>query len=337
MFTEGLSAAGTIVAPTPNVITKTDLQRAVRTYELEYRVRGTVTLAGGPATAILNGGSILAAFLRLGTDENGTRWIDVDPLLAYIYHQMMTQQDTAKNRVRLTNPANGAYDLEESVFLPFAGVGTAVPSETLYLERDARKNFSAFVTQGPVSVAGTLVQTPGTAVLSNVSVSVTQRYDTDRSDGTILLPSMRQEEKQITGVSTEFPFKLESEKYLQGLIVQQWTTGAGEVADIINSLALRADGWDGIGPSLVGYEELQARAQLEFSGSVVERGNLPIWFRKGGRLSNVLNPNALANLRLLLNCQPSATVGAGTSIVRVCYLELERVPGLTAATVPYQI
>ena len=331
MFVEQKSQSAQIVAPPFNsAVTKTDLIRKVRTLLIQLRARGTVTLAGGPATAILNRGSLLAAFDRFGTDENGFQPITADPMLLQIMAQMMAPRDFDKGRVRLTNPANGAYDLEESVFLPFGSILAAVPTETCYMERNPQQQFSAFVQLGPASVVGRLVQTPGTALLSNVTVDVVQRYDLQRERKAIFLPQIRHlAEVQVNGASPNFVVKLESVNYLQGLVIQQTTTGAGEVDDIITSLALRADGRDFIGPQQIAYEELQAEAQMEFSGDCVPAGYLPIWFRSSGRLSNIVNANSLANFRVEANVAPSAAVGAGTSIIRVLALELVSVPGLT--------
>ncbi len=339
MYTEQITNAGQIVSPAAGGVTvKTDLVRAVRTLAVQFRVRATVTLAGGPATLITNGGSILAAFNKFGLDENGARFVEADPRLLQVYQQMMAPRDTDLGRVRATNLANGAYALEESVFLPFANVQVAVPTESCFLERDPRRAFSAFLERGPDSLAlGKIVQTPGTAVISAITVDVVQRYDLERVKRTVLVPVIRQVEIPVAATATEFTFKLESTRYLQGLVIQQDTSGAGEVTDIINSLALRSDGREFVGPGLVPFEDLQAQAQMEFNGDCVSRGYLPIWFRKGGRLSNILNPNALSNLRLVMSVQPSVTVNAGTSTIRVLMLELERVPGLTAEQVPYQI
>lgn len=337
MFAEIITPAGQIQNPGVGVKTKTDLVRAVRTFLIDLRLRLTLTLGGGPATAILNGGTPWAAFDRIGTDENGTNRIDVDPRLAILWTAMFSGQDTSVGRVRATNLANGAYDLEESVMLPFAGYPIAGPAESVFLERNVNNSFGAFVTKGPDSVLNRLVQSPGTAVTSAVTVSVAQRYDWERNKRTILVPVVRQIELPVAVASTEFPFKIDSERYLQGIIVQQDTSGAGEVTDIINSLAIRADGRDIYGPGLTDYEQLQSMAQSEFAGPVVPRGALPVWFRKSGRLSNNLNPNTLSNLRMVMNVQPSVTAGAGNSIVRLLLLELERVEGLTVPNVNFQI
>lgn len=336
MFTEQVTRAAPIAAPAANSTTKTDLVKKVRTLWFQFRVRARVTLGGGPATSILNRGSVLCGFDRLGIDEGGTRMIDADPRLLQMASQMLAPRDTDHGRVRLTQVADGAYNLEESVFLPFSSVQVAGPTESVYLERNPEKEFKAFVQRAADSLVNRIVATPGTAVIDNITVEVVQRYDLERNKRTVLLPVIRQLEQVIAGASTRFPFKIDSTSYLQGMIVQQDTQSRGEVTDIINRLALRADGRDFIGPDPVPYEELQAAAQMEFSGDVVSGGYLPIWFRKGGRLGNIVNANSLANFRLDLDCQPSVVAGAGTSIVRVLLLELVAVPGLTVPP-PFRI
>lgn len=339
MFTEIKTAAGQILAPAPGQIVKTELIRAVRTIWVLLKLDCTVTLAGGPATAILNGGSPWALFDYAGTDENGTRYIEADPRALGVYSAMCAPRDLSFNRTRLTNTANGAYNLSESIWLPFtSNVIAAGPMDTVFLERNAQRVLSAFVRLISTNAAGLLVQTPGTAVVSNIAVSVVQRYDFERAKRSLLQPVIRQQDFAIASAASEFVMKIESTRYLQGMIVSQITSGAGEVSNIINTLALRADGRDFYGPSLVPYNQLQADCEQEFAGDVgLSRGYLPIWFRKSGRISNVLNPNNVASLRFVANVQPSVTAGAGSSTVRVTLLELEKVPGLTADYVGFQV
>jgi hypothetical protein len=337
VFTEVNTPNSSIVNPALNAFQGVELIRAVRTYLVQLRLSLTNTLAGGPATVITNGGTPWAVFNRVGLDENGARHVDLDPRLAILWTQMFAPRDIDKNRVRQTNLANGAYNLEESLYLPFAGFPVAGPSESIFMERDVRRVLKAFANQDTASGANRIVQTPGTAVISNVSVSVSQRYDVDRQDRTILLPVVRQVEQAVAGASGEYVFKIDSTRYIQGMIIQQDAGPAGEVSDIVNSLALRADGRDIIGPGLKSYEELQSDAQMEFPGDVVPRGALPLWFRKGGRLSNILNPNTMSNLRFVMNVQPSVSAGAANSTIRILLLELERVEGLTRDKVPFQI
>jgi len=337
MFTEIITSAQQIAAPAVNALTRVDLIRAVRTFGVQLRLRLTNTLAAGPATVINNGGTPWSVFSRVGLDENGARNVDIDPRLAILWTQMFFPRDPDVGRVRQTNLANGAYVLEESIFLPFSGSPIAGPAESIFMERDVRRSLSAFVNQDTASGVGRIVQTPGTSVISAATIGVSQRYDVERAKRTVLLPVVRQVEVPVVAASGEFTFKIDSTRYLQGIIIQQDTTGAGEVADIINSIALRADGRDLFGPGLINYEEMQAWAQQDFAADVVPRGALPLWFRKGGRLSNILNPNSMSNLRLVANVQPSVTVGATNSVIRLLLLELERVEGLTIASVPYQI
>jgi hypothetical protein len=331
MYPEQITQAPQITAPVANQITRTGLIKKVRTLMLEFRLRATVTLAGGPATAILNGGSVWSAFESIGIDENGARFVDADPRILQVAHQMVAPRDTDHGRVRLTNPANGAYVLEESVFLAFSNLQQAGPVETAYMERNPQQSFEAFVRRRGDSLANILVQTPGTAVISGITVDVVQRYDLERNKKVNFIPQYRTVEQVIAGASTRLPFKIDTGAYLQGVIFQQDTSGAGEVLDIISGLALRSDSRDFIGPDQAGYENLQALVQMEFAGDCVSRGYYPHYFRKGGRLSNIVNVNSLANFRAELNALPSVTAGAGTSTVRALLLELVPVPGLTEA------
>ena len=67
-------------SPTINSGNRTfyDLSLGMRTLALVFRFSASVTIAGGPITAIRNAGSLLSQFLELGLNENGddvvVRW-----------------------------------------------------------------------------------------------------------------------------------------------------------------------------------------------------------------------------------------------------------------------
>ena len=259
MYTELFTAAQTISSFPNNQPAKAKLINGVRTYRIAFRIRATLTLGAGPATAILNRGSVLAIFDRAGMDENGRRFWNGDARSMGILAQMQAPRAIDFNSVRLTSTANGVTNLEETLFLEFSSNLQIGPADVLYLERTVKQELNAFLTiKSNTNAAGLLVTTPGTAVLSNLSATVIQRYDTDRSERTGFLPVIETYEFPVTSTTANFPLEIKTNRYIRAMLFQQETTGVGEVSDIINSLALRADGRDIFGPDLLPYEDLQA-------------------------------------------------------------------------------
>jgi hypothetical protein len=144
-----------------------------------------------------------------------------------------------------------------------------------------------------------------------------------------LSPYIRQIVAQVAAANPNQRIDLRATRYLRGLLIQQDTTGEGEVSDIINSVILRGDRKSIIGDGGVPFRDLQ-QAQAYEMGGALPAGYLWIDFARYGRLSTLWNPNQDTNLRLELNVQPSVTGTPVSSLVRVIMVEYEK----TAATLP---
>lgn len=322
----------------------TRLQGGVRTHGLIFRIRGTVTLAGGPATALRNAGSLWSIIDAVGMEDNGKDVCRIDGMTARALSQMVAARSLTAQRIN--GYANAAYTLEESIYIPFAWPLAVSPVESVYVEPDPRNALQAFVVHNANAstfVSTKLATTPGTATVSGVTVDVIQVYDTDK-DRPLFLPFYRQIQEVVAGTATEFPFYIKTDNLLRGMIIGQDTSGVGNVDDIISAIAVRSDGRDIIGPSLANWETLVRQCEQEYGGDLGSFGYdasaaatqptlstvyLPILFQQSGRLSNVLNPAADRNLRAVLSVAQSGVAAAGTSLVKATLFELLELPGVT--------
>lgn len=336
MLRDQLAGLNTIV-PTQGVRTFTNMINGVRSFAVRIRARAQVVVAGG-ITSVRNRGSAFALFDEVGVSENGVDKVNLDGRMLRFLSEMHAPSALSASRMAL---ANGTYNLEETAVIWFAHPLAASPVETAFIEADPRQALQVFAKYNGDSArlgaagAGTITITPG-----SVSLTVQQIYDDQRSQLPLLLPYHRQIVQPITATVTDFPIYLKTSRYVRAIAIQQDTDGAGEVSDILSSLALRGDFRDIIGPQKVAQDDLVYGSELEFGGAVsdggglgvsgaVREGYLGINFQRNGRLSNILNPNTDVNLRLEVNAAVSVTVGATASKLRISLLELEEVQGLT--------
>jgi hypothetical protein len=310
------------------------LVNGVQTQRLWVTVTGTLTITASAGPVILNRGSLLGA-LTFFVNENGTDVWQQDGRIAGFVTQCFAPSNVLPN-LRLTSTANAAYALKERVCLFASSPIAAVPRETAFLESDPRQRFELQVLLAANGVAN--IASGVTATLTNVQFSIEQDYNATETALPILRPRIREQVETISGANPAYPSYIKSNNRIRGIIIQQDTTGAGEVNDIINSLAIRGDNGDLIGPQPVPMEDLAAMQQLEFGGAVyngaagaptapspANGAYLMFHYQKFGRLKNVLFPwRDYTNFRIEFNCQPSVTAGAGTSNIRIQLLELER-------------
>lgn len=311
------------------------LVNRVQSHFISLRITGTLTIAGGAATAIRNRGSVAACFDEIGINENGT-----DRVLARGAALRMLAEGSAPSALtakRVTGTAAAAYELEEVVRLYFAHPFAVNPRETAFIENDPRQVLEVFVKQA-TDAAGRLVEVGGavTAALTNLRVEVTQAYDATEKSLPEYIPTIRQLLVDVPSANSQQVEYLKTTKLLRAVVISQETTTVGEVDDIINKVALKGDFRDIIGPSPESFDQILLDSEYDFGGAVVasNRSHLLLNFQQHGRLSNVINPAQDANLRFEFDCAPSAS--AGSSKIRITLVELERVAGLTnpASTIP---
>lgn len=338
--------APTITLDSTNANTKaySRLISGVKTLGLLFRLRATITLAGGPATALRRAGSAFGLIDQIGLEDNGRDVANMSGLMLRFLSQMVSAQHLTATRI--TSYANGATALEETAFLPFAWPQSVSPIETAFVERDPRNALQAFAVWNNTGTK--LVATGGTAVLSAVTLTVQQVLDPDMGRQPVFIPEYRVISQPITASVINNPIYLKTNQFLRGLVIQQ-DTDIGEVDDIITSLTIRDDSRDYVGPNPVLFEDLARAQELQFGGNMHAFGfdgsaaatqpnlnaYLGVNFQEAGRLSRALNPEAGQNLRLEVTGLPSVTGGAATSSIRTLLMELTRWPGRTTPTIPF--
>jgi hypothetical protein len=337
MYTEARDFQG-VIQPLANQIgqrVKLDLTRSMRSFWLDCRITATVTLAAAVTGPIINQGSVMALIDQIGVLEGGEERINITGQMAAALTDRFALGP--RSNVRLTSLANGATNLEETVRLFFARPDAVNQAETTFIERNPQKAFQVFAQFNNNNLALVTALGPGTLTITNFTISVTQRFDDDRTDRTVFVPTMRTLSLNVAGANTALRFPLDTTKFVQGLGILQFGDNR-QVADVINTIKFLGDNRVFRGPADVPYRDLVLSMQEDTGGAVGpvnQPGFLFLDMRPGGRLSNILDPNRDVNLRFTLGVQPS--VGATATRVDVALLELEKIPGITVEHVPFTV
>lgn len=324
-----------------------DLDSNVRTQTIFLRLRATLTLAGGPATAQFWSGSLLGMISEIGLTDGGKEIMVLDgPSLKAVAIAMNAGLVPSS---RITTFADGAYTLEENLHLPVSWrwPSTLNPSETPYIQPNPDLTLQVFARLSSANANGVIVTTAGTAVLTNVTMDVTQEADRLVTVPAQAVPKVRQITFPVTAAIQNFPMSIKSPRALRALVIQQLTSNRGDVPDIISQVSLITDQVSLIGPQKMPWGHFAAAvASIQgsagvygFGGNGATAGSVPggvyavlDWQRLGsGRLSNIPGPKAGTNLRFECDVAPSAVAGALNSQIRVTLFELDRVQGTTVA------
>lgn len=293
----------------------------------------TVTVEGDliqtvAAGTILNRGSILAAFDRMGIIENGQDRVVLDARILRYYSE--SRADSGLSATRLTSNAIATTHLKETFRVYFADRRQLRPRESAYMVRDPRAEFFFFHQLNGTLNGYNKIVTGANGSLQNVKVSVVQRYADTETDRPFFLPVARQISQQVAAANGALEVPLRPEWPVRAILIQQ--DANFEVNDIINKIALRGDNREIIGPELVEYNQLARDLEDEYGGSVFGLpaatafegfGYLLIDFSQDGRLNSILNPAQDSNLRLVFDCQPTVTAGAANSTINIAMFMLE--------------
>lgn len=283
-----------------------------------------ITVAG---TGLRNRGSVLAGLSDVGYIDGGADKYVCDARLARFIGECMAP--SALPAVRLGGAGVQAATLLRETFpLWLASPRSINPNETKYVEPNKQLAQEIFVT--PLRVITRLAAGAPTGTITNMQVSLEQVYDDLVSQAPLLTTYVRQIQQGVPGANTAMKIDLRGSRYIRFLAIQQDSSDAGEVSDIINNLVLRGDNQAIIGDRAVSFRDLVEHSQEEFGGAVTAMpGYLGIDFERYGRLTSLWNPYQDTNLRLELDVQPSA-LSAANSLVRVAVVEYER----TSVTIP---
>lgn len=321
-----------------------------RTGYIVLTVEAAVTLAGGAATTIFNGGSVIslldfAGFSDAGDDRAywpAMSWLALANRLTF---GGSSAYGLPGPNLRLNSIANGVYPLRETIVIPFAGMGpqgSTAPWETCHLQPDPKQDSWAWVI--PNLNITNLVDAGG-SITTPVTVSGFQVFDENIGLLPMFIPKFKWIQQSISGAVTQLPFYIKESTPMRGIVFSQVDSVAGIVSDIANSVRLLDDAPDGmyIGPNNAPFAGL---AQWEafklglapFLGNSVATGlptaqnGLGTYYHNwqdGGRLSNIYNPrNAGNNLRLEVTGQPSV-VGGGSASMYAALITLESPAGRT--------
>lgn len=302
--------------------------RRTRLIKARATLNANITVAG---TAIRNRGSLSGAFTEFGLSEAGTDRAILDPRAAVRLSNALSQK-TAPN-VRLATAGIQNVNLSEEFFLYLSHPLSANPQESFYVEADIKNTLQAFSTYNGV---GANLITAGTIALSLPVVTVRQDYDALVSDRPAVDIFVRQITQTVSAANPALVIDLRGSRYLAGILVTQ-ESNVGEEINIINQLVFRGDGYDIVGPQLVPFTELVQEQASWSPGADVDGVSWYYNFIKSGRMSTMLHPSMIPNLRLEVDCQPSVTAGAVSSTIRVVMVEYERRPGVTSADMPFTV
>jgi len=337
------------------------INSGLRTKEFQITMTGTVTIAAGGATAILNDGSLAAIVNQVVLNENG----DLSPCQTdarALSRATELYGAAPTSNKRLTAVAAGTYALRETIVIPFCTDLAINPWETPFTEKNPNAPTQVGLLFNPVSVTnmiGILATSANAVTLSNLTINVVQVFD--KLDPRKYPPLFRASFRDITfpvvgATISDVPFYLQLTNPLRAMMIQQDSTPAASapvtVSDQITAYQFITDTQkiDGEGIDLVFADQVQQQAR-HFGGAIspqrivgnvsavstvapfVDPSMLFRYFESSGRLSNILNPRAIGpNPRLLI----TGGAGAGTSpLVRVCLHELSQIQGLTAPKIPF--
>lgn len=311
-----------------------DMENAVQSHRVQFTVEADITVAVAAAAAIRNRGSGLALIEEMGVEEAGGERVVLDGRLAGIIAQAYAPSTLSSTRV--TSLAVGTTTVREAISIHIASPISANPAETTFRERNVKRRLQVFVKFKSGNLADNVLTAGGATIsAANVRVRVRQTYDDRSTSRPFYIPTYRQQVVQVASANTDLKEEIKTERFIR-LIALQQDSDIGEVGDIVKAVEFRGDRRHIIGPGKIAWDDLARDQEEEFGGAVYSTGTglgqnayLVLNFQKGGRLSNVINPNDDTNLRFILDTAPSGVAGAANGKVRVAIVELEQDPNLT--------
>lgn len=294
-----------------------------RTLRLNITVRATVQVTT-LATAVINKGSA-AALVRLYINENGKDRVAVDGRVAS--HMTACYAANTPTSSRQTAVAVATYNIVERIVLHFSPRQAVVPSETCFAESTATAPL--FLEAEAYTGGFGRLFTGGVGSINALTIECEQEFvDEGDAPTPFFITTMREQVENVSGVNNAYPIFVRTANKLRGVIITQ-DSDAGEVSDILTTIALRADNGDIIGPNPVTFDNFAQYAENEFAGQVYNpadaqraRSHVFLNFQQEGRLSRVIDPyRDYTNLRFELG---TATSASANPKVRLTYIELER-------------
>lgn len=323
MYTYGEYNLGT-EAPVAGKRAYAQLEAGRHTRFLTMLVAATLQITVA-ATAVINGGSVLAAFDDLGVNEAGRDQMFGDPRLWSFFSEL--HRPSAGTSTRLTSVGVQTVQLREQLLIPFENPYSVVPREVALREADVKKALRLFYSLNGTNNGIARIVNGGTATLTALSVSAQQHTD----EHELVLPAFAPRAEMISlkiPQAGKYEVLLPASDYIRGLTILQDTATLGYQSDIITDIQLKGDrNWfiGNAGP--VPYEDFARRQEFEYGGNVfaaVNKALVHVNFQKYGRLSKILSPAQDTGLKLIFTAAPSVVAGAGASEIKILVHKLER-------------
>lgn len=294
-----------------------------RTLRLYVTVKAQVQITT-LATAVINKGNA-AALLKLFINENGKDRVAVDGRVAS--HLTACYAANTPTNTRLSAVAVATYNLVERIVLHFSPRQSVVPSETCFAENSPTAPL--FIEAEAYAGGFAKLLTGGAGTINSLTVEVEQEFvDEANAPLPYFITTMREQTENVSGVNSAFPIFVRTANKLRGVVITQ-DSDAGEVSDILTTVALRGDNGDIIGPNPITFDDFAQMMENEFAGQVYNPADATrkcshvfLNFQQDGRLSRLIDPyRDYTNLRFEFG---TATSAAANPRVRLTYIELER-------------
>lgn len=312
----------------------------VRTYHFDVVIEGTVTIDVADADAILNGGSLVSLFDRIGITENGRDVCDWPATMMHALTQVCAARTPGD--VNITAVAQGVYNLRSIIRIPMRWPW-GVAAETAYIEADPTQNTFVFlVPRSNLSTANGYLVDPGnsgTAAITNLRVTAYQTYD-DLSlvSPPFFVPQFRTVQQTVASGGQDVPFYLRTVQLLRGIMLETTNTAGGFnqllTPGVVTGLRLKDDLRTYIGEPMVNPLDLQLMESLIYGGNVIgQQADTFIDWQTWGQLSKVYNPaRAGNNLRFEVN--QAVPGGSSNNLMAAGLIELVRIDGRTRPGLP---
>ena len=329
------------------------LLNSVRTGYIRMELTGTVTIAAGGATTVLNGGRLSSFLNQILFFENGNPLVQRDARSMSRVTELLGMGPSGN--INLTAVGAAVQQLRETILVPFAWPLAVNPWETCFVAIDPNAVNTVGYTFNPLSLTngiGVIATSANAVTLSNFNVNIVQVFDYDTQIRPLYRPYMIDYlMAPITGNVADLPFYIDYPDILRSLAIQQ-DSNLGLVGDIITGYQLRSDTVqiDGTTGDL-NFQDYVQQQMLDYGGAFSEeflrlsRNVVPLApqsidpslllrnFQTAGRLSNTLVKAQWGQTpRILITGAPSGVAGVTSSFIRAGMDRLQKVPGVTSAT-----
>lgn len=312
--------------------------KRTRLYKVEIAQDLTVTTVG---TVVYNGGSLLGAYDFIGVQQGSQDQVNFDARLLRHWTEFSAQGPVPCRRLTAAQAAAKAtYPLFETVYINLADQFAASPSETYFKENNINNQLNAFI---QLSTARLTAISDAVYTLTDPVVTITQVFDENIGNLPLFVPYFDMVEYQVNSAQSQARIDLRASDYIAAIVIQ-CDTNKGEQDDVIEQLAYRGDGVDIIGPAMVPWNSLVDGMASESGGAgaaLLAADYDRTWYAynhiKSGRLSALLPPNVIPNLRLEVKCAPSAAAGVTSTTIRVGRIMYRRDPKVCAPELPFPV